>query len=238
MAAEEVERKRASNSSMAVKKKKAESAQRMREKDRPTITFEDEVIEGELVMPQATVTVSRDEPAPPEALEAHDQEAPEPDPEPLPDPLGDDDVDYLAEATGELADRDLFGEALGGREEHLSGNAVGSASGAAGMSIAGSGRGGGGVAFGSASVQASPARKVVRAGRARRGKGGASFSYEPDTIELFGPEPEVPEVTATALSIVVPELGGETVRYQTLLLPSGQALTLPIDAVYSPRRNR
>lgn len=50
-----------------------------------------------------------------------------------------------------------------------------------------------------------------------------SIAYERDTIELFSEEPDAPEVTATSLSIVVPNLGGETVLYQTLLLDPGEA---------------
>jgi hypothetical protein len=60
--------------------------------------------------------------------------------------------------------------------------------------------------------------------------------YEPDTIELFGEEPEAPEVTATSLSIVVPNLGGETVLYQTLLLDPGEAHYLLVRA-RNPKKN-
>ena len=71
-------------------------------------------------------------------------------------------------------------------------------------------------------------------GVAKRGRGRSTRSgkrrdqssdvvwVEPDTIDLFTEEPDAPEVTATALSIVVPNLGGETVRYQKLLLDAGE----------------
>ncbi|MCO4744696.1 MAG: hypothetical protein KC912_07905 [Proteobacteria bacterium] len=64
--------------------------------------------------------------------------------------------------------------------------------------------------------------------------------HEPDTIEIFAEEPDVPEVTATSLSIVVPNLGGETVLYQKLLLPAGATPSVVVRAKTSKkdRRNR
>ncbi|TNE86930.1 MAG: hypothetical protein EP330_20190 [Deltaproteobacteria bacterium] len=66
-------------------------------------------------------------------------------------------------------------------------------------------------------------------------KADAGPAYEPDTIELFAEEPDVPEVTATSLSIVVPNLGGETVLYQKLLLTPGDAPSVLVRAKTSKK---
>jgi hypothetical protein len=70
-----------------------------------------------------------------------------------------------------------------------------------------------------------------RKGKPKRGKGGKDRG--PDTVD-FGAiisEPldsGLPEVYASALSVVVPSLG-ETVKYQHLLVPAGEAYSVPLD---------
>jgi len=80
-------------------------------------------------------------------------------------------------------------------------------------------------------------RKASFGGSKDRERANEAPAYVPaETIEIaMGGEDEPPDVKATSLDVIVPEQG-ETVRYQHLLVPAGDAVTVPIHT--RPQRSR
>ncbi len=80
-------------------------------------------------------------------------------------------------------------------------------------------------------------KKAVSTRRSDRNLPAEPVVHEPaDTIEIaMGDDDEPPDVKATSLDVIVPAQG-ETVRYQHLLVPAGEAVRVPIHT--RPQRSR